>query len=257
MSKVFSLYEGSYSVDASKAFIPFDPTIHNPKDRPASIFVQVQPFLIENGNDLLLLDTGLGYLNEEGLPKIYERLAELGYEANDVTKVLMTHLHFDHAGGMMFERNGVWEVSFPFADYYLQSEELSYALSVDRASFRRAPLEALRRYSGLHLLNGNEIIDGYIHFEITGGHSPHHQVIKIQCDDAIYFFGGDVMPEANQVLRRFIAKYDFDGRKAMELRQQFGEQAAKENWICLMYHDKRNAIVQFEMDETAALRLRK
>ncbi|MEY3678946.1 MAG: hypothetical protein RI924_1087, partial [Bacteroidota bacterium] len=60
MLKLFPLYEGSYSVDISKKFIPFDPDIHQAKDRPASLFVHVRPFLVQTSSDLVLLDTGLG-----------------------------------------------------------------------------------------------------------------------------------------------------------------------------------------------------
>ena len=55
------------------------------------------------------------------------------------------------------------------------------------------------------------------------------------------FFGGDVLPEPEELTRKFIAKYDYDGRKAMELRDEFGKQAAAENWKTLFYHAKSHA----------------
>ena len=59
--KIFALGEGSYSVDATKKFIPFNPETDNFKDRPASLFIHVNPFLVQTDTDLILLDTGLGY----------------------------------------------------------------------------------------------------------------------------------------------------------------------------------------------------
>ncbi len=250
MSKVFALNEGFYSVDQSKEFMPFNPSVDDPKSRPASIFVHVQPFLVELKNDLILLDTGLGYKNAQGELVIHENIRKHGYEPEEVTKVIMSHLHFDHAGGMMMQTNGNWEPSFANADYFIQSDELATALSKDSKSYRKEPLEHLRRYTGLQLMEGDGWITPEISFEITGAHCPFHQVIKIQENGTINFFGGDVMPEAGQVIRRFIAKYDFDGRKAMELREYYAKKAVEESWKCLMYHDHKNGIVEFENFES-------
>lgn len=246
MSKIFALNEGFYSVDNTKRFIPFDPSIHNKKDRPASLFVHVQPFLVELNNDLILLDTGLGYKNDEGKLIIHENIRKHGYEPGDVTKVIMSHLHYDHAGGMILEEEGRLRLAFPDADYFVQKEELEFALSKDSKSYRKEALEELRRFSGLQLMEGDGWINSNIEFEITGAHCPFHQVIKIRENNSTYFYGGDIMPEAHQVLHKIIAKYDFDGRKAMELRTSYALQAIAEQWKCLMYHDHHHGIVEFE-----------
>lgn len=247
MTKVFALNEGFYSVDNTKQFIPFNPEIHNPKDRPASLFVHVQPFLIDLGNELVLLDTGLGFKNEEGSLIIHENIRKLGYDPLDVSKVLMSHLHFDHAGGMMVEQDGNWEPSFPNADYFVHSDEMAFALSKESKSYKKEQLEEIRRFAGLQLIKDQDgWIGSTIYYEVTGAHCPYHQIFKIVQNEQVYFYGGDVMPEAHQVLRKIIAKYDYDGRKAMELREQFAKQAIAENWKCLMYHDHRNGIVEFE-----------
>jgi glyoxylase-like metal-dependent hydrolase (beta-lactamase superfamily II) len=250
MSKVFALNEGFYSVDQSKEFKPFNPVLDDPKSRPASIFVHVQPFLVELKDDLILLDTGLGYRNAVGELIIHENIIKAGYNPNDVTKVVMSHLHFDHAGGMMMHNGNNWEPSFPNADYYIQSDELAFALSKESKSYRREPLEQLRRYTGLHLMEGDGWINSSISFEITGAHCPFHQTIKIMEDGTTFFYGGDIMPEAIQVIRRFIAKYDFDGRLAMEWRERYAKLAVEESWKCLMYHDHKHGIVEFEYFET-------
>ena len=78
--KVHTLHEGSYSVDASKKFVPFDPAIHQAKDRPASLFINVQPFLVELNGRLILLDTGLGYSDEDGNLFLHENIRKAGFE---------------------------------------------------------------------------------------------------------------------------------------------------------------------------------
>jgi glyoxylase-like metal-dependent hydrolase (beta-lactamase superfamily II) len=106
MARVHSLYEGSFSVDASKKFIPFDPTIHDKKDRPASLFIHVHPFIIETDSGLLLLDTGLGFVDEEGELLLHQRLRQKGFDSEDVRYVLLSHLHKDHASGMVTQVDG-------------------------------------------------------------------------------------------------------------------------------------------------------
>ncbi|WP_349290802.1 MBL fold metallo-hydrolase [Anseongella ginsenosidimutans] len=96
--KAFPLYEGTYSVDQSKKFIPFDPALHSHSDRPGSLFINVQPFLVDTGKDLLLLDAGLGFTNPQGELILHRNIRDLGYQPGDVNKVLMSHLHFDHSG---------------------------------------------------------------------------------------------------------------------------------------------------------------
>lgn len=249
MAKVYSLSEGSYSVDGSKKFVSFDPLIHKKEDRKASLFVEVQPFLIDFGNELVLIDTGLGYVDDANNLWIHNAIRELGFSEMDVSMVLMSHLHYDHAGGMLKQNSTGYEIAFPNADYFIQREEMNYALTKDSASYHKERLEALLRYSGLQLIEGDGWINEHIYFELTGAHCPYHQVFKMNHEGESFFFGGDVMPDAIQVVRKMIAKYDFDGRKSMELRELFGRKAAMEGWKCLMYHDIKNAIVQFEIKE--------
>jgi hypothetical protein len=87
-----------------------------------------------------------------------------------------------------------------------------------------------------------------ISFELTGGHCEYHQVFLIKEADETIFFGGDILPEPEQLLRKFMAKYDFDGRRAMELRQEYGVRAAEGNWDCLFYHAKSKAVAKVGWD---------
>ena len=146
------------------------------------------------------------------LAPLKQFLEKAGIKPASITKVLMSHLHFDHAGGMVYEKQGSTYLSFPNATYYIQQEELNFALTHATQSYRLAPLEFLRRSDALFLLDGNGTIDGYIDYEITGGHCPFHQVFKVHTGNEIYFFGGDVLPEAMQVVRRLIAKYGLSGK---------------------------------------------
>jgi hypothetical protein len=88
------------------------------------------------------------------------------------------------------------------------------------------------------------IIDNYISYKVTGAHSPYHQVFFIKQEDKIIFFGGDDAPQLHQMKSRFVAKYDFDGKKSMELRKQWWEKGEVENWQFLFYHDIKTPVFQ-------------
>lgn len=249
--KVFPLYEGSYSVDKSKKFLPFDPAIHDPKDRPASLFVFVQPFLVETSSELLVLDTGLGFKDEQGRLIIHENIRKAGYDPADVSKVLMSHLHFDHSAGMIWENDGTMQLSFPNAEYVINRNEWETAYSSQSTSYHTDIFDVVQRSGSIHFIEGNGQLDEHISYEVTGGHCQYHQVFLIKEGEEKIFFGGDVLPEPEQLLRRFKAKYDFDGARSMELREEFGNLAAKENWLCLFYHAKSEAMARVEVVDGA------
>jgi glyoxylase-like metal-dependent hydrolase (beta-lactamase superfamily II) len=246
--QVYTLHEGSYSVDATKKFLPFNPAIHSPKERPASLFIHVQPFLVKINKSLVLFDTGLGYSNQEGQLHLHENIKKAGFNPADIELVLMSHLHFDHAGGMVHDINGKMELSFPDATYVMQRGEWETAFSSPSSSYHTNIFDFLQRNAQIKLIEGSGQLTPEISYELTGAHCPFHQVFLIESEEEKVFFGGDVLPEPEELIRKFIAKYDFDGRKAMELRDEYGKKAAAAHWKCLFYHSKSKsqAFVAFE-----------
>lgn len=247
--QVFTLNEGSYSVDATKKFIPFDPAIHQAKDRPASLFINVQPFLIDLGHAVVLLDTGLGYSDEQGRLNLHNHIRTAGYEPDDINMVLMSHLHFDHSGGMIHHYNGKMELSFPHATYVIQRGEWESAFTSTSSSYHTEIFDFVQRNAQIEFVEGSGQLTDQISYQLTGAHCPFHQVFLIDDGSEKVFFGGDVLPEPEELIRKFIAKYDFDGRKAMELREEFGHQAVAENWKCLFYHSKSKTQAYIQREE--------
>lgn len=241
--KIIPLSEGSFTIDKTKLFIPFDEIADSFQERTkGSLLVEIQPFIIITSKDILLLDTGLGF-EKNGKLQLLQNLEDAGIEPASVTKVLLSHLHKDHAGGIGMEREGLGaRLALQNATYYVQQQELAFAFEKGFPSFVTEELECLRDSSQVELLNGNGSIDGYIDYEITGAHSPYHQVCWIRENEEIIFFGADDAPQLHQMKHRFIAKYDHDGRKAMELRQEWLEKGEKENWTFLFYHDFKSAV---------------
>lgn len=243
MAQIIPLIEGAFTVDSSKKFIPFDVDKEKLQDRSkGSLLVEITPFVVITSRDIILLDTGLGHQDENGKMQIHNNLAKHGINPDDVTKVILSHLHKDHSGGILLPNKKI--ASFENATYYINENEWNYALENPSSSYRKENFLPLLRSSKLVLTPDEGTIDGYIHFRITGGHSPWHQAITISDEDEIIFFGGDEASQFQQMKYRFKAKYDYDGAKAMELRRKWWEESKGKNETFLFYHDLKNPVVK-------------
>ena len=240
--KIIPLNEGTFTIDKSKLFVPFDQKADDLQQRPVgSLLVEIQPFVVITSNDILLLDTGLGF-EKDGKMQLHRNLIEAGINPVDITKVLLSHLHKDHAGGVSKGTNHD-QLSFANATFYLHEKELNYSFEKGFPSYIPEELEVLKNSNQVNLLKEDEgMIGDYIQYKVTGAHSPFHQVFWIREKDEIIFFGGDDAPQLGQMKHRFVAKYDHDGKKAMELRRTWWEEGQNANWKFLFYHDIKTPI---------------
>ena len=247
--KIIPLSEGTFTVDKTKQFIPFDNSNDELQQRSVgSLLVEIQPFAIITSKDILLLDTGLGFSNKDGVLQIHQNLTVNNINPLEVTKVLLSHLHKDHAGGISKEDKILSKkfLSFPNATYYVNRQELDYALSNNSSSYITNEFRILKNSANVKYTEDNGIIDDYIHYHVTAAHSIFHQVFWIIDEGKKIFFGGDDAPQLQQMKRRFVAKYDYDGKKCMELRKEWWQQGQKEKWTFLFYHDIKYPIVEFD-----------
>src|SRR3984957_18559474 len=229
--QVIPLSEGAFTIDKTKLFVPFDTGEDDLQQRPTgSLLVEVQPFALVTADDIIVLDTGLGF-EKDGKLQIHANLEKAGIDPAKVTRVLLSHLHKDHAGGIC--PNG--RMSFPNAHYFVQRRELDYAFEKGPTSYLTEELGCLQVSPQVTFLDGDGVLDGYIRYRVTGAHCPWHQVFWIVDGGETVFFGGDVAPQLQQMKSRFVAKYDYDGKLAMELRQQWWQQGQQEAWTFLFY----------------------
>ncbi|MCH5600586.1 MBL fold metallo-hydrolase [Niabella ginsengisoli] len=223
--------------------MPFKPTEDELSDRNrGSLLVEIQPFVVITNDDIILLDTGLGLMDENGQFQLYKNLREHGINASEITKVIMSHLHKDHAGGLInpFTKH----LSFENATYFVQKQELDYALEVGSSSYNADMLELLQTADNIIFSEDEKgtIAEG-ITYQVTGAHSKYHRVIWIKEGEGTLFFGADDAPQLSQMKTRFAAKYDYDGKKAMQLREQWLEEGKA--WDFLFYHDIKTPVKKF------------
>ena len=142
--KIIPLSEGAFTIDRSKLFVPFDEDKDVLNERAVgSLLVEIQPFIIITSKDILLLDTGLGFNDRKGAQmQLHANLEKAGIKTDEITKVLVSHLHKDHAGGVSLEQDHS-KLSLPNAIYYLQRRELDFALDKGTPSFIPEEIGAL------------------------------------------------------------------------------------------------------------------
>lgn len=241
--KIIPLSEGSFTIDKTKIFVPFNINNDDLQQRPVgSLLVEVQPFAVITSRDILLIDTGLGF-SKNGELQLHANLKANGIQPEQITKVLMSHLHKDHAGGISKrDSRGNYQLSFSNAVYYVQQKEFEFAMETGFPSFMAGEISVLQKNPQVHWLNNDGEIDGYIKYHTTSAHSPFHQVFRIEENNQKIFFGGDDAPQLQQMKNKFIAKYDYDGKKCMELRRQWWQQGLEEKWTFLFYHDIKSPV---------------
>ena len=240
--QIIPLSEGKFTVDASKVFVPFNPETDDISLRPrGSLLVEIQPFALVAGGDIIIIDTGLGYREPSGELQIHANLKRSGIGPDAVTKVLISHLHKDHAGGMYDSEKKM--PAFPNAVYHVNKEEWSLASEKGPPSYLTDEFRELEFATSIHWLDAEGVIGENIHYKVTGGHCPFHTSFLISEGNQSVFFGGDVAPQWRQMKTRYLTKYDNDPRRSMELRQEWVKIGTEKKWTFLFYHDISHPVI--------------
>ncbi len=215
--------------------------------------------LIEHADELVLIDTGSGNKETEKFHSIYgienagannrtaleDGIREAGFTPDDVTLVINTHLHFDHAGGNTF-RNAEGQVaaSFPNARYTVQRGEMDWATNTNErtaASYFTPNWSAIVDAGRLTLTEGaTEIIPG-ISVVMTPGHTPFHQSVMLTSNGETACFLGDVCPTTHHLPLPWIMGYDVEPLVTLETKRRVLARALKEDWLLLFEHDATHA----------------
>lgn len=173
-------------------------------------------------------------------PEILETLQGLGVKPQEVQDVILTHLHFDHAGGATTEREGSLVPSFSQAKYWLQKANLETAKNPnlrEKASYFPANFAPLEQAGCLNLIEGNQGIFPSIDVLVSHGHTRGHQMVKVSDGVNTLLYCGDVIPTSSHVRLAWIMGYDLDPLTLIAEKTQILRQAAEEGWYLFFEHD--------------------
>ncbi len=213
--------------------------------------------LIRSENKNILIDTGLGNKITDKIQKIYspskfillESLAELGLTRNDIDLVVLTHLHFDHAGGVISIINNKKELTFPNAIHIIQKKEWKIAKNPDelnKASYNfEEDLQLLETNGNYKLIDGNFQLTKDLTLELTGGHSEGTQVVRIESENELAYYPGDILPmEVNRHLAVTTA-FDLNRRDTFKAKKKILSEIKKRNGVIFFGHDSGRQFIRF------------
>jgi glyoxylase-like metal-dependent hydrolase (beta-lactamase superfamily II) len=230
-----------------------------PADERNRIPMTMRCLLVEHPSGLILIDTGAGNKenakfkdiygieNEgaDGLTWLEDGLKEIGVAPTDISLVINSHLHFDHAGGNTRIRpDGSVEISFPNATYIVKRGEFDYATHTNERTaasyFDRnyVPIEAADRIE--FVSREKEIVKG-IRVIPTPGHTPFHQSIMIESAGERAFYFADLVPTSAHLPLPWIMGYDVEPLVTLETKRRILKQAMDEKWLLIFEHDARTA----------------
>ncbi|MGZ3511588.1 MAG: MBL fold metallo-hydrolase [Candidatus Binataceae bacterium] len=207
--------------------------------------------LIMRGAIAVLVDTGIGNRLSAVERKIFDHgegwlpdgLKALGMEPGDVTHVVLSHLHFDHCGGIVRRRpSGALEAAFPRARVMVQRGELEIARTSRnerlRAAYRHieeclAPLQ-----NSLEALDGDTELMPGLDIRVTGGHTVDHQIVQVRADDGGCFVHlADIVPTRSHMKGPWNQAYDLDALRTMEVKADYLRRAIAGGWWVSFAHD--------------------
>lgn len=220
-------------------------------DAANRIPMAARALLIRWDSHVVLVDTGNGTKMPQKERQIYAldtsrfsldgSLHQLGLRPEDITAVILTHLHFDHAGGSTAVTDrGELVPTFPNARYYVQRDHLRWAqqpTEKDRASFRAEDFEPLLSAGLLETLDGEGELFPGIHLLVVHGHTRAMQLVLVQDAGESLLYCADLCPTAAHVPYPYIMAYDNFPLTTLEEKKRILPQAYEEGWILCFEHD--------------------
>jgi glyoxylase-like metal-dependent hydrolase (beta-lactamase superfamily II) len=227
-----------------------------PPDEFNRIRLQMNCLFIKTPTEKILIETGIGEKWSEKQTRMYgifrkkpfsqTLFEQTGCKPEDITIVVNTHLHFDHAGGNTIKsrepgvRSQEFIPQFPNARYFVSKSEFEHASNPherDRASYLPENWEPLIKSGQLELKDDNyEAVEG-LTMETIRGHSETMQCVRLNRGGETVFSFADLIPTRHHLPFAWVMGYDLFPVETLENKKRLLNQALEENWLCLFYHD--------------------
>jgi len=205
--------------------------------------------LLESDSKKILIDTGMGDKWDDKSKNIYavdeklsmdSALSGKGLKSDEITDVILTHLHFDHTGGSTIKVNGKLQPAFPNAKYYVQKQNFEWAINPsdrDKGSYIKENFQPLMEEGVLNLINGNKHFDDEIEFFVINGHTFGQQMVKISDGKNTFVFCSDLIPFYSHIPLHYIMGYDLQPLVTLQEKKKYLKIAVEENWKLFFGHD--------------------
>lgn len=270
--KLYPIETGNFKLDGGAMFGVVPKTLWNrtnPADENNMIDMAARCLLIEDGDKLILIDTGMGEKQSEKFFSYYYRwgdhsidksLKKYGFHRDDITDVFMTHLHFDHCGGSIQwnkDRTG-YEPAFKNARFWSNKEHWLWATQPnarEKASFLKENIIPMEQSGQLHFLERKDT-ETFKQSEnlpfgvlFVDGHTDKQMIPHITYKDKTLVFMADLLPTAGHIPLPYVMGYDTRPLLTLPEKDKFLKQAADENFFLFLEHDAHNEIINLKNTE--------
>ncbi len=251
--EIFTIEGGYIGLDGGAMFGVVPKTLWNrtnPADEANRIKLALRLLVLRGNDRIILVDTGVGHKLNDKLKNIYavdysqyepvKALAEKGIKPEEVTDVIITHLHFDHIGGATWYDGEKLKLTYPNAKHYVQGEQWYWANNPsikDRASYMPENFAPIEEAGRLVQLDGpGELFPG-VEMLVMYGHTSGMQLPKISDGKKTLLYCADLLPTASHIPLPYIMGYDNNPLTTLEEKKRILPQAAEEKWIMVYEHD--------------------
>jgi glyoxylase-like metal-dependent hydrolase (beta-lactamase superfamily II) len=250
--EVLPLLDGFFRLDGGAMFGVVPKPLWQkraPADDRNRILLGLRPLVVRTPDHTVLIDAGIGdkmtakdteIYGIDRTPGLEASLAAAGVAMTDVDVVIASHLHFDHAGGFTRREGATVVPAFPRATYYVRRLEWGDATHPherNRASYLEENFVPLAQANVLRFIDEDgEVLPG-ISVSRTGGHTMHHQLIRIESGGRTGIFTADLMPTAAHVDAPWIMAYDLYPMDTLAYKKPFLREAIEREYVIFFEHD--------------------
>ena len=264
--KLHSIETGFFKLDGGAMFGVVPKAIWNktnPADENNLCTWAMRCLLIEEGNRLILVDTGIGdkqdakffshyYLH--GDDTLDKSLAKAGFHRDDITDVFLTHLHFDHCGGAIVRNGDKLEPAFKNAIYWSNKQHWSWAVipnAREKASFLKEniiPIQESGQLKFIDVVEGVSFTDD-IKIRFAYGHTDVMMLPQISYKGHTVVYMADLLPSIGHIPLPYVMAYDMFPIKTLNEKADFLKEAQENNYILMLEHDSVNECCTLQMTE--------
>lgn len=252
--KLYIIDSGFFALDGGAMFGIIPKTIWqktNPSDELNRITLATRNLLLVSDSKKILIDTGMGNKWDSKSNEIYKinqnefslisSLKKYNFFADDITDVILTHLHFDHTGGSTKIENGKLIPTFPNAKYFVSKKNFDWAVNPsdkDKGSYLKENFIPLIEEGILFFTNEKEkFFDDEIELFFFNGHTFGQQLIRIFDSTNTIFYCGDFFPTSSHLHLPFVMGYDLQPLVTINEKKEFLPKAVDQNWKLFFEHD--------------------
>ena len=264
--KIYPIETGNFKLDGGAMFGVVPKTIWqrtNPADINNLIDMSMRCMLIEDGNRLLLIDTGLGAKQSDKFFSYYylfgdfsldSSLAKLGFHRDDITDVFLTHLHFDHCGGVIEwnSQKTVLQPAFKNAKFWSNDNHWKWATDPnprEKASFLKENINPIEESGQLNFIHENALEQIGFDVLFTDGHTEKQMLPKLKYQGKTIVFMADLLPTVGHIPLPYVMGYDTRPLLTIKEKAIFLTEAADNNYYLFLEHDAYNEICTVQHTE--------